>query len=126
MNDFLKDERFKGITPFEKKVLLASPTMHAIKDKDGNDTWVELEYIREAFVENWITCAGTNLKKSEELCRKYIGAEYAVGLSCGTAAMHLAVKLAAEKLYGSSSGISTPYGLGAGAACTAGGCSARI
>ena len=114
MNDFLKDERFKGITPFENRVLLASPTMHATKDKDGRDTWVELEYIREAFVENWITCAGTNLQKSEELCKQYIGAEHAVGLSCGTAAIHLAVKLAAEKLYGSSSGISTPNGLGAG------------
>lgn len=37
-----------------------------------------------------------------------------MGLSCGTAAIHLAVKLAAQKLYGSSSGISTPDGLGKG------------
>ena len=114
MNDFLNDERFKGIIPFEKRVLLASPTMHVAKDKDDRDSWVELEYIREAFEENWITCAGTNLKKSEELCKEYLGAEHVVGLSCGTAAIHLAVKLAAEKLYGSSSGISTPNGLGAG------------
>ena len=98
MQAFLEDIRFNGIEPFGNKVLLASPTMHATKDKDNRDTWVELEYIREAFVENWITCAGTNLKKSEELCKKYIGAEHAVGLSCGTAAIHLAVKLAAEKL----------------------------
>ena len=39
---------------------------------------------------------------------------YAVALSCGTAALHLAVKLAALRLYGSSSGISTPDGLGRG------------
>lgn len=30
----------------------------------------------------------------------YIGVKYAVGLSCGTAALHLATKLAGEKLYG--------------------------
>ena len=30
----------------------------------------------------------------------YIGSKYAVGLSCGTAALHLATKLAGEKLYG--------------------------
>ena len=114
MNDFLNDERFKGIKPFEKRVLLASPTMHQTEDKDGKETWVELEYIREAFVENWITCAGTNLKKLEPLMADYLGAEHVVGLSSGTAAIHLAIKLAAEKLYGSSSGISTPNGLGAG------------
>ena len=111
MDEYLKDERFKGIKAFEKKLYLASPTMHKTKDSYGRDTWVELEYIREAFEENWITCAGTNLKISEELCRKYTGAEHAVGLSSGTAAIHLAVKLAAEKIYGSSSGISTPGGL---------------
>ena len=70
--------------------------------------------MREAFVENWITCAGTNLNEYEKLTREYLGAEHVVGLSCGTAAIHLAVKLAAQRLYGSSSGISTPSGLGAG------------
>ena len=39
MNDFLKDERFKGITPFEKRVLLASPTMHAVRHC-GADPWL--------------------------------------------------------------------------------------
>ena len=37
-----------------------------------------------------------------------------MALSCGTAALHLAVKLASEQLYGSGSGISTPQGLGKG------------
>lgn len=31
---------------------------------------------------------------------EYLGCRYAVGLSCGTAALHLAVKLAGERLYG--------------------------
>ena len=31
---------------------------------------------------------------------EYTGSRYAVGLSCGTAALHLATKLAGEKLYG--------------------------
>ncbi len=111
MRDFLKDERFKGIEWIENRVLLASPTMH--KTEDGS-SWVELDYIREAFEENWITCAGSNLNAFEDVCKNYMGAEYVVGLSSGTAGIHLAIKLAAEKLYGSSSGISTPNGLGAG------------
>lgn len=45
---------------------------------------------------------------------EYAGVKNVVALSSGTAAVHLAVKLAAEKIYGSSSGISTPDGLGAG------------
>lgn len=31
---------------------------------------------------------------------EYVGVKYSVGLSCGTAALHLATKLAVEKLYG--------------------------
>ena len=33
MIDISKDSRFEGIVPFEKKVWLASPTMHG--DEDG-------------------------------------------------------------------------------------------
>lgn len=60
MDDYRNDNRFKGIKPFEKKVLLASPTMHPTED---GKSWIELDYVREAFVENWITCAGTNLNE---------------------------------------------------------------
>ena len=42
--------------------------------------------------------------------------KHAVALTCGTAAIHLAVKLAAERLYQSSTGISTPNGKGYGGA----------
>lgn len=107
MHDFVNDDRFKGIKPFEKRVLLASPTMH--KTADGN-SWTEFDYVREAFETNWITCAGSNLTALEPQIADYLGAKHIVGLSCGTAAIHLAVKLAAEKLYGSSTGVSTPDG----------------
>lgn len=111
MRDLKNDPRFDGITPFEKRVLLASPTMH--KTQDGK-SWIELEYVREAFETNWITCAGSNLNALEPILADYLGTTHVVGLSCGTAAIHLAVKLAASRLYGSSSGISTPDRIGAG------------
>lgn len=75
---------------FEKKVWLATPTMH------GD----ELKYIHEAFDKNWITTAGDNVNEVERLASEKVGCKYAVALSCGTAALHLAVKLAGEKIYG--------------------------
>ena len=75
---------------FEKKVWLATPTMHG----------KELEYITEAFDKNWITTAGDNVNEAERLAAEKVGCKYAVALSCGTAALHLAVKLAGEKIYG--------------------------
>ncbi|MCR5792361.1 MAG: DegT/DnrJ/EryC1/StrS family aminotransferase [Lachnospiraceae bacterium] len=81
----------ENIKPFENKIWLASPTMH-----EG----VELGYIKDAFEKNWITTAGDNVNEVERLCKEYIGIEEAVALSCGTAALHLAVKLAGERLYG--------------------------
>lgn len=81
----------KEIKPFENKIWLASPTMH-------DD--VELGYIHEAFEKNWITTAGDNVNEVEKLCREYVGTKEAVALSAGTAALHLAMKLAGERLYG--------------------------
>ena len=78
------------IKPFEQKVWLATPTMH------GD----EMKYIQEAFDTNWITTAGTNINASEKQVAEMIGCKDAVGLSCGTAALHLAIKLAGERLYG--------------------------
>ena len=75
---------------FQNKIWLASPTMH------GD----ELKYIHDAFDKNWITTAGENINELESLVTEYVGCKYAVGLSCGTAALHLAVKLAGERLYG--------------------------
>ena len=53
-----------------------------------------------AFEKNWITTAGENVNESERIVSEYVGCKYAVALSCGTAALHLATKLAGEKLYG--------------------------
>ena len=78
------------IKPFEKKVWLASPTMH------GD----ELKWIHDAFDKNWITTAGENINEIEKQLSVFIGTKYAVALSCGTAALHLAIRLAGEKIYG--------------------------
>ena len=99
-----EEPRFSGIKKFDKKVWLSSPTMHG----------EELEYIKQAYQTNWMSTVGENIDRLEEAAAEYAGVKHAVALSCGTAAIHLAVKLAAERIYGSSSGISTPNGLGAG------------
>ena len=76
------------IQPFEKKVWLSSPTMH------GGE---ELEYVRQAYESNWMSTVGENINAIEaQLCER-LGCKYAVALSCGTAALHLAVKLAGIK-----------------------------
>lgn len=103
--DFLTDKRFEGIQPFEKKIWLASPTKHKRE---------ELFYIEEAFERNWLTTSGDNVDAVEEIVCEYIGVPYAVGLTNGTAALHMAVKLAAEKLYNSHTGTSTPERMGMG------------
>ncbi|MBR3665892.1 MAG: DegT/DnrJ/EryC1/StrS family aminotransferase [Ruminococcus sp.] len=79
-----------NIRPFEKKVWLSSPTMHGDEQK----------WVNDAFEKNWITTAGENINEVEKLVAKYAGVKYAVALSCGTASLHLATKLAGEKLYG--------------------------
>ena len=43
---------------------------------------------------------GANFNEVEKAMAEYLGVQYDVGLSCGTAALHLATKLAGEKLYG--------------------------
>ena len=75
---------------FEKKIWLSSPTMH------GD----ELKWVTDAFDKNWITTAGENVNEVERIVAEYVGCKYAVALSCGTASLHLATKLAGERLYG--------------------------
>lgn len=87
---YLSDSRFKGIKPFSTKLWLSSPTMHG----------EELKYVIEAYETNWVSTVGQNLSACEEQICDLIDCKYAVGLSCGTAALHLAVKLLGEKLYG--------------------------
>ena len=78
------------IKPFEKKVWLSSPTMH------GD----ELKYITEAYETNWMSTVGANINSVEAEIAEKVGCKYAVALSAGTAALHLATRLAGEKLYG--------------------------
>ena len=87
---YMADPRFAGIRPFESKVWLSSPTMHGDEQK-----WVD-----EAIRTNWVSTVGENINEIERQVAAYIGVRYAVALSAGTAALHLATKLAAEKLYG--------------------------
>lgn len=90
MSSLLDDARFSGIKPFEKKIWLSSPTMHGEEQK-----WVD-----EAIQTNWVSTVGENINHVEQQIAEYVGVKYAVALSAGTAALHLATKLAGEKLYG--------------------------
>lgn len=78
---------WNDIKAFEKKVWLSSPTMH------GD----ELKYMQEAYETNWMSTVGANINEVERLACEKLGVKYAVALSSGTAALHLAVKLAGIK-----------------------------
>ena len=78
------------ITPFEKCIYLSSPTMH------GD----EARYMMEAYETNWMSTVGKNIDEVEMQTAEFVGVKHAVALSAGTAALHLAVRLAGEKLYG--------------------------
>lgn len=88
--DVLNDPRFAGIERFDKKIWLSSPTMHG-----DEQHWVD-----DAIQSNWVSTVGANIDAVERMMTEYIGVKYAVGLSSGTTALHLATKLAGEKLYG--------------------------
>ena len=77
----------KEIKPLEKHLYLSSPTMHG----------EEIKYVQEAYETNWMSTIGKNIDEVEALCSKKIGMKYGVGLSCGTSALHLAMKLAGIK-----------------------------
>jgi dTDP-4-amino-4,6-dideoxygalactose transaminase len=72
---------------FENKIWLASPTMHG----------EELIYMKEAYDTNWMSTVGANINEVERQACEQIGCGYAVALSAGTAALHMAVKLAGIK-----------------------------
>lgn len=75
------------VQPFDKKVWLSSPTMHG----------PELEFVTEAYKTNWMSTVGGNINEVERLACDKTGCRYAVALSAGTAALHMAVKLAGIK-----------------------------
>lgn len=72
------------VKPFEKKIWLASPTMHG----------AELTYMKEAFDTNWMSTVGANINEVERVMAEKIGCADAVALSCGTAALHMCMRLA--------------------------------
>ena len=106
-----KQPRFGGIFDeikypngcFEKEILISSvPKFDEVK-----------EYLSEAYASD---CDGTQLCCLEDELSDYTQLPYALAVSSGQVALQLALKLAAEKLYGSSSWIKAPHGFGRGGA----------
>ena len=87
MSEELKNKTEEIITPFPSRVWLSSPTMHG----------EELKYVTEAYETNWMSTVGANINETERLACEKIGCKYAVALSAGTAALHMAMKLAGVK-----------------------------
>ncbi len=86
-------KKSRSFTPFQKKVWLATPTMHG----------EEMKYVTEAYETNWMSTLGENVNEVEHIAAEKSQMKYAVGLTCGTVALHLAIKHAGETLYGKSS-----------------------
>ena len=77
------------IKRFANKVWLSTPTMH------GD----EIRYVQEAYETNWMSTVGKNLDEVERLACEKVGCRYAVALASGTSSLHLAMKLAGERIY---------------------------
>lgn len=75
------------LKPFENKIWLSSPTMHE----------EEIQFVQRAFDTNWVSTVGENINSLEAGISEKIGCKYAVALSSGTSAIHIAVKLAGVK-----------------------------
>lgn len=75
---------------FKNKIWLSSPTMHG----------EELKYVTEAYETNWMSTVGANINEIERIVCEKLGCRHAVALSAGTASLHMAVKLAGERIYG--------------------------
>lgn len=63
----------------------------------------EQHWVDEAIQTNWVSTVGANINEIEKIAAEKIGRKYAVALSTGTASIHLAIKLAGERLYGQDS-----------------------
>lgn len=85
------DSTKHNFEPFDRLIYLATPTSHPKKDGEGYE---ELDYIKEAFDENWLSTEGRNINECEKLIAEKVGTKYAVALATGTSALHMAVKLA--------------------------------
>lgn len=67
----------------DQKILLSTPHM-------GKQ---ELEFVKEAFLTNWIAPVGPHLNAFEQEFCQIVGSKYAAAVSSGTAALHLALRL---------------------------------
>lgn len=67
----------------QKRIYLSPPHMSGYEEK----------YIAEAFATNWIAPLGPNVDAFEKEVASYVGANGALALSSGSAAIHLALKL---------------------------------
>lgn len=77
---------------FENRIFLSTATMHG----------EEIQFVKEAFDRNWIAPLGFNCDGFEEEMCKYLTGDandeqHCLALSSGTAALHLAIKLAGVK-----------------------------
>lgn len=72
---------------FDRRIWLSSPTMHGL----------ELDYMKEAYDTNWMSTIGENIDQIEKIISDKLNCKFAVGLSSGTAALHLAIKSAGIK-----------------------------
>lgn len=70
-----------------KRIYLSSPTIHEEEQK----------FVQEAFDTNWVAPLGPNVNAFEKEMAEYVGIGHAAALSAGTAALHLAMKLAGVK-----------------------------
>ncbi len=68
------------------RIYLASPHM--------SDEGFEKQYIQAAFDSNWIAPLGENVDRFEQELADKVGSSHAAALSCGTAAIHMALKAA--------------------------------
>ena len=68
----------------KERLYLSSPTMHG----------EEQIYVKEAFDTNWVAPLGKNVDEFEKSIAEYVGVKEAAALNSGTAALHMAVKLA--------------------------------
>ena len=103
-----EQKRFKGI--FEKGQMFHKEAAGLSSVRIYGE---EREFVNQAFDAGF---DGTQAEALGKEISQYIGRAWGVPLNSGTAAIHLALKLAGERIYGSASGISTPDGFGRGGA----------
>ncbi len=84
--DYRFDPRFVGLMPFEKKIWLSSPTMHGEEQR-----WVD-----EAIRTNWVSTVGENINEIGETTSGIHRLQVRSCAVFGTAALHLATKLAGK------------------------------